>query len=137
MEHLFAYGSLMCEDIMEDVSGCRLPAVPGILKGYRRRAVRGAEYPGIIPHEDGRVEGVIYRKVPESAWERLDRFEGEMYIRQIVPVELSDGATLLAAAYVVQPQFTGHLEKTEWDFATFLRSGKTRFQRHYKGFQAL
>jgi gamma-glutamylcyclotransferase (GGCT)/AIG2-like uncharacterized protein YtfP len=128
MEHLFAYGTLMCEDIMERVSGCRLSAAPAILRGYRRLSVRGAEYPGIIPHEGSRVEGLVYRHVSDSAWIRLDRFEGEMYARQRVQIELHDGATLLAAAYVVQPHFRGGLEKTEWDFAAFLRSRKSRFQ---------
>jgi len=137
MENLFAYGTLMCADIMEGVSGCCLPAVPGILKGYRRWAVKGAEYPGIAPDEEGHVEGMVYRNIPETAWERLDRFEGDMYARQLVQIELNDGATLLAAAYVVRPQYTGYLENTEWDFPDFLRSGKTRFERHYEGFQAL
>lgn len=35
----FAYGTLMCEDIMREVSGIRPSHVPGTLKGYRRRSV--------------------------------------------------------------------------------------------------
>jgi gamma-glutamylcyclotransferase (GGCT)/AIG2-like uncharacterized protein YtfP len=137
MENLFAYGTLMCEDIMEDVSGCRLSPVPGTLTGYSRRSVRGEHYPALVPHEAGRVEGVVYRDVPDSAWERLDRFEGEMYARRRVQIKLNDGSTLPAATYMVQPAFLGHLEQSDWDFADFLRNGKTSFQRHYKGYQSL
>jgi hypothetical protein len=32
-DNLFAYGTLMCEDIMQHVSGCTLSSMPGILKG--------------------------------------------------------------------------------------------------------
>jgi gamma-glutamylcyclotransferase (GGCT)/AIG2-like uncharacterized protein YtfP len=137
MEDLFAYGTLMCEDIMGEVSGCRLSFVPGTLRGYSRRSVRGEHYPALVPHEEGCVEGVVYRNVPDSAWERLDRFEGEMYARQPVQIELNDGVTLLADTYVVKPEFLDHLDPSDWHLADFLRNGKARFQRYYKGYQSL
>ncbi len=137
MENLFAYGTLMAEDIMEEVSGCRPSSVPGTLRGYSRRSVIGEHYPALVPHEDGRVEGVVYRNVPDAVWERLDRFEGEMYARQLVQIELKDGSTVQAATYVVQLEFLDHLDQSDWDFADFLRNGKASFQRHYKGYESL
>lgn len=137
MENLFAYGTLMCDDIMREVSGCRLSHVSGTLKGYSRRSVKDEPYPALVPDEEGLVGGVVYRNVPNSAWDRLDRFEDEMYARQLVQIELNDGTTLLAATYVVSPEFLDHLEQSEWDFADFLRNGKAKFQRHYKGYQSL
>jgi len=137
MENLFAYGTLMCDDIMQEVSGCRLSHVPGILKGYSRRSVKGEHYPALVPEAAGRVNGVVYRNVPNSAWDRLERFEGEMYARRLLRIELTDGAILRAAAYVVKPQFLDHLEPSEWDFADFLRDGKAKFQKHYKGYRSL
>ena len=124
MEHLFAYGTLMCDDIMREVSGCRLSQVPGTLKGFSRRSVKGEFYPALVPDEEGRVWGVVYRNVPNSAWDRLDRFEGEMYTRHLVQIELSNGRTLLATTYVAQPEFLDQLEQSDWDFADFLRNGK-------------
>ena len=38
--------------------------------------------------------GVVYRKINASAWDRLDRFEGEMYARLVVRIELIDGSNL-------------------------------------------
>ncbi len=135
--HLFAYGTLMCDDIMHAVSGCSLPAAPGLLTGYRRWAVKGQGYPAIAPDATGQVEGTIYRHVPPAAWERLDRFEGEMYTRQPVAIAQQDGETVVAATYAIGAAFLDRLDGYEWDFAEFLRYGKARFQQHYGGYQAL
>jgi len=127
----------MCDDIMLEVSGCRLSHVPGTLKDYSRRSVIGEHYPAIVPDEKGLVEGVIYWNVPNSAWDRLDRFEGEMYARQTVQIELNDGETVHAETYVVQLAFLDRLNQSDWDVADFLVSGKASFQKHYKGYRSL
>ena len=71
----------MCQDIMSHVSGRRLSRVGGILKGYSRRSVKGECYPALIHDEKGQVEGVVYEHVLSASWDRLDRFEGDMYSR--------------------------------------------------------
>jgi gamma-glutamylcyclotransferase (GGCT)/AIG2-like uncharacterized protein YtfP len=115
MKHLFAYGTLMCQDIMQQVAGCCPQSAPGTLYRFRRHAVRGEEYPGIRPDAAGRVEGVVYFAVPHWAWKRLDRFEGPMYHRQLLEVE-QEGAIIAAGAYVVLPEFMDCLEERDWDF---------------------
>lgn len=137
MKNLFAYGTLMCEDIMVEVSGCHLSQVPGTLKGYRRRSVIGEPYPAIVLEKEGRVEGVIYRDVPVAAWERLDLFEGEMYARQVVLVEQDDGSRLFAETYVIKAAFQDRLDQSDWDFDHFVAVGKASFQRQYKGYRLL
>jgi gamma-glutamylcyclotransferase (GGCT)/AIG2-like uncharacterized protein YtfP len=137
MENLFVYGTLMCEDIMRDVSGCVLGRAVATLVGYQRKQVRGEEYPGLVEEPAGRVEGVVYHRIPESAWERLDRFEGEMYERHTVGVRLGDGEHASAQTYVVRPRFRDRLSDVEWDFADFLRRGKERFQNGYEGYESL
>lgn len=137
MQNLFAYGTLMCEDIMREVSGVSLSSVPGTLKGFRRHSVKGEPYPALAPDAEGRVDGLVYRHVPDSAWIRLDRFEGEMYARRIVQVELKDGSILPAATYVTVPEFLDRLDRSGWDFADFLRNGKTSFRRGYGGYRSL
>jgi len=89
MRNLFVYGTLMCEDIMEDVAGCLPVRLPGRLSGYERRVVKGEQYPGLVPGAAGRVDGLVYRDVPGFAWARLDSFEGDMYQRKPVLVELT------------------------------------------------
>ena len=137
MDHLFAYGSLMCDDIMRHVSGLQLSGARGTLSGYRRFCLNGEDYPAMVPVADGRVRGVVYAGVDRTAWDRLDRFEGEMYARRIVTVRLDDGRALDAATYILQPQFQDRLGDAEWDYDAFLRDGKARFLRQYAGYRAL
>jgi gamma-glutamylcyclotransferase (GGCT)/AIG2-like uncharacterized protein YtfP len=134
---LFAYGTLMCEDIMLAVTGQRVSRMAGILRGYQRRTIKGEVYPGLIPKPGGVVEGIVYREVSEGAWALLDAFEGEMYQREIVLVSLADGASIEAHAYVIRPEFENRLGASQWDFEEFLRRGRKTFETQYAGFKAL
>ena len=118
--HLFVYGTLMYPALMEEFSGCKLPRVPATLRGYTRRAVLGASYPGIFPDAGGSVQGCLYRDLPDSSWAPLDRFEGEMYAREQVRVVLEDDTSLLAEVYAVRPEFYHCLDTSDWDYAAFL-----------------
>jgi gamma-glutamylcyclotransferase (GGCT)/AIG2-like uncharacterized protein YtfP len=137
MTHLFAYGTLMCADIMQEAAGCLPEHRRGVLRGYVRRRVRGQVYPGLLQHEGRRVAGVLYWDVPASAWERLDRFEGEMYARRAVSIEMDGGGRLAAETYVVRPEYLDRLEEAEWDFSEFLSSGKSGFRAGYAGYRSL
>ena len=137
MQNLFAYGTLMCDDIMTEVSGRRFSCVPAILRGYRRMRVKREHYPALVAATGSHVEGVLYLDVSQPAWARLDRFEGEAYTREPVQVELPDGSEIAAATYVVHGDFTTCLDETEWDLATFHRDGKESFRASYKGYRAL
>jgi len=137
MAHLFVYGTLMSEEIMRQVTGVCPQSDPAVLEGFSRRAVRGEPYPGILPEEGSRVEGVLYRDVPEASWERLDRFEGAMYERRSVQVELIGGSVEKAAAYVVRPEYRHYLDRAGWDFEEFLNRGIARFQGSYPGYRHL
>ncbi|HLZ19901.1 MAG TPA: gamma-glutamylcyclotransferase family protein [Smithellaceae bacterium] len=137
MQNLFVYGTLMCEDIMEEVSGCFLPCVEGRLSGFCRRAVKREHYPAIFPDDRGIVAGILYMNVPPPAFERLDRFEGEMYARRSVQVEFDYGTLLPAETYVIRPEFLDILEAFDWDYEAFLSHGKRVFHKHYRGFRLL
>jgi len=137
MTHLFAYGSLMCEDIMQEVSGCLLEHRRGFLEGYIRLCVRDHVYPGLLQREGNRVAGVVYLDVPASAYERLDRFESEMYARRTVSIDMDSGGRLTAETYVVRPEYVDRLEEAEWDFSEFLKSGKSKFRAGYVGYHSI
>ena len=133
--HLFAYGTLICADILAEVAGCRAVGESAVLRGYDRRQVIGADYPGILPQSGGTVEGLVYRDLPPAAWCRLDRFEGEMYRRVTVAVRLASGGKLQVQAYVVRPAWRHRLGVSDWDRDGFLREGKARFRRAYRGYR--
>lgn len=129
MKHLFTYGTLMCNDIMAAVTGAQLSHLPATLAGYRRCCVKGEPYPAVIADAASTVAGALYMNMPRSAWPRLDRFEGDMYSREIVPVKQCDGSVVYAEVYLTRPEFTGFLLEGEWDFERFLRKYKSRYIR--------
>ena len=139
--HLFAYGTLMCEDIMHKVSACRPAHAPATLGNYRRCRVDGEVYPGVVAEQGGLVRGLVYFDVPAEAWARLDAFEGEMYCRSIVLLTgadvCGDEISLEAETYVVRPEFVHRLLPVEWSLAEFLESGRQRFEAGYAGFEQL
>jgi len=56
MKNLFAYGTLMCQEIMLAVTGFPFRGVRGLLRDYHRGTIRGEVYPGIVPRRGGVVE---------------------------------------------------------------------------------
>lgn len=135
--NLFAYGTLMCADIMQQVAGCLPDQAPASLGNYRRCRISGEEYPAIAGQPGAAVQGLVYLDVPEAAWLRLDRFEGGMYARRTVLVDCPDGKSLAADTYVFRDEFAHLLLPAEWSYEEFLRSGKKRFAADYEGFAAL
>ena len=138
MAHAFTYGSLMWADIMARVCGLApqaLPAsLPARLADHARHPVQGQEYPGLQPAPGVEVAGRLYLDVPESAWARLDAFEGPEYERVSVVVRLEDGRPLQAFVYSFRPEFRERLARGDWDEAAFAREGKARFEARYLGF---
>ena len=121
----------MCEDIMAAVSGSHFSYQPATLFAYRRSPVMGETYPGIVPAENGVVEGVLYRDVSDAACAKLDAFEGSEYMRTVVQVRLADGHFEWAWAYVFKPELADRLAPGDWDFAHFLHTEKARFEARY------
>lgn len=72
---LFAYGSLMCPDIMAAVSTLAREGHQAVLPGYRRLLVRGEQYPAVIPAPDTSQTGVVYHDITAEGWARLDRLK--------------------------------------------------------------
>jgi gamma-glutamylcyclotransferase (GGCT)/AIG2-like uncharacterized protein YtfP len=135
---LFAYGTLMCADIMCEVAAQRVVGQPARLRGYMRRAVLGEVFPGIVPADDGLVEGMLWQGLTAAAWTRLDAFEGAMYVRQSVHVVArSDQVETAAHTYLVRPQFAHRLADRDWDVAAFVDGAKEQFQQCYDGYKML
>jgi gamma-glutamylcyclotransferase (GGCT)/AIG2-like uncharacterized protein YtfP len=136
MHKLFTYGSLMCEDIMSAVVGGPLPCQPAILPDFQRLTMKDEQYPGVVPLSGGRVEGIVYQGIEEQGWNRLDRFEGEIYSRNRVVIRYpEDDGEETVCCYVVKPEYRQLLTTTPWDFKAFLQHGKKIFQTRYLGFK--
>ena len=132
--HLFAYGTLMDEEIMTAVCGHRFAAKPATLLNYRRHSIKGKIYPAIIGKQGAKTDGICYLDLPQVVWQSLDLFEDDMYERTTVTVITGDGVLLDAEAYVCKLEFKNELEDEDWDFDEFLKKTKKIFKQEYEGF---
>jgi gamma-glutamylcyclotransferase (GGCT)/AIG2-like uncharacterized protein YtfP len=133
----FAYGTLMCTDIMQAAAGARFTGESGLLRHYRRRRLKGETYPGMIAARDEVVDGILYHHLSPAVFRRLDVFEGEMYARCRVQVETAGGLVRPAFTYVLRKDFEDRLGDEPWSLSWFRRSGKKIFEAGYFGFNAL
>jgi cation transport regulator ChaC len=104
---------------MEIVAGRRFPSCPARLSGYRRRVLRGAVYPGLVPAAGERTEGVLWQELDRAALARIDRFEGELYVRPLLRVELESGAECEAFVYVLRPEQHALASDAPWSEVDF------------------
>lgn len=132
--HLFTYGTLMDPEIMSHVAGAIFPSRMASLSGYRCRTVTGEVYPAIVPCPEEQVKGVVYFSLSTDAIDRLDRFEGNQYERQMVVVD-SGGEQMNVQAYVLALEYYHLLSSSPWSLEKFQRTGKIIFSRHYTGFK--
>lgn len=134
MINLFTYGSLMCADIMLEVSGQKTRHQAAHLNNYFCSQIHNETYPGITPVTGERVSGVVYFDLNTRALEKLDAFEGEYYERKDVDVQCSGTTPTKAMAYIIKPEYRKILTGTPWSFEDFLQRGKKEFETHYIGF---
>jgi gamma-glutamylcyclotransferase (GGCT)/AIG2-like uncharacterized protein YtfP len=116
---LFAYGTLMLPEVMEVVAGLRCAALPARLPGHRRRLLRGAVYPVLLPAAGETVAGVLWDGLDAAALARVDRFEGAIYERALCRVVLASGEEREAFAYVLRPEHHALASAEAWDVADF------------------
>ena len=107
----FVYGSLLFEDVWEQLIGRRPLVHPTRLLGYRRYSVEEAFYPGMWFSEMDQVEGgvVLLTKQEECC---IDDYEGEEYIKTVVPI--CDVEGIVSARTYLRPPFDLKEWDTEW-----------------------
>ena len=119
--NLFTYGSLILPEVWEAVTGEQRASEAGSIRGYIRRTVAGATFPGILytGNKNDRVDGAIYRDIDSHSLESLDQFESDFYIRKNVDAHGNNGTTLACGAYVVPSENSGLLSEEEWSLEKF------------------
>ena len=129
--HLFCYGTLVFPEIMRRVSGARTTGSPATLAHFACYAVRGAVYPGIIFEQGARIHGIVYDGITAAQLQRIDRYEGDDYVRQRVLVSETDGRLCRAWAYVIRPGAVDRLTDECWDSALFARHYLASYLREF------
>ena len=120
---VFAYGTLMFDEVMEAVVGRRFEGVPARLRGYERYQVLGQSYPAIVRRNEGVTEGILFRGIDEETLARLDRFEGSSYRREWIALDTGESAWV----YVVAPGKERLLSDEPWNPDDFLREHGATF----------
>jgi len=137
MVNVFTYGTLMDPEIMATVSGAAHRSERATLVDYVRKILEGEVYPAIIRREGARVGGIVYFDVTPKAVDRLDAFEGPIYVRTDVVAIGYDEGPIPCHTYVLKASCADRLSNDDWSFETFLKRRKNVFQRTYRGFQTL
>ena len=134
---LFCYGSLMFDPVWTRVVQGGYPAQPARLRGWRRGAVIGEDYPGALEvlsvptalatvlADPPVLDGVLYREISNDDLVRLDAFEGDDYDRVTVHVELADGSVRPACIY--RYRWPARLTAHDWSVDDFIRHRLPRF----------
>lgn len=131
--NVFTYGSLMYAEVWERVVRGRHRSLPARLRGFRRRAVVGAAYPGAVPQAGAEIRGRVYLDVDSTDVARLDAFEASEYRRDevlVLPEAPQAGATPLQAQVYVYLD-ADRLAAHDWDPRRFEREQLAGFaDRH-------
>lgn len=112
-EPLFAYGTLMYPSVVSRVIGRVPESRPGLVRGYRRLAVEGESFPGLVSGGSAPVEGLVYLGLSDEEWRLLTEYEDTFYVLEKVIVENGKDA-LEALAYLVPPENQHRLGAEPW-----------------------
>jgi gamma-glutamylcyclotransferase (GGCT)/AIG2-like uncharacterized protein YtfP len=109
----------MVPAVFQRIVGRALPGRDALLPGYRRCAIRGKCYPGVAARPGERTAGVLYEGLEAAELRRLDDYEGRLYRRIQVSVEVGDGEALAAWCYVMHPRHRHRLIARDWSVEEF------------------
>lgn len=115
MSHLFAYGTLQHPLILSSILGREPESVPARLDGFARYRIRDEDFPGIVPEKNAVVDGTVFLDIQDEEWVVLDRYESELYVREVVSIERRDGNAQKAFAYIIPPENRHALTTELWD----------------------
>ncbi len=109
----------MFSEVFEAVAGISIEKESCVLPGYERFKLTGQVYPGIMEKRQASVPGVLYRGLSQSQLHRLDQYEGDEYLRELVMVRNEHHRYFSAWVYALQPKYTNLLSQESWDAAEF------------------
>ena len=94
----FFYGTLTDPDLRDALLG-RVTVSPARLRGWKRTALPGVPWPGIMPAAGAHVDGVVTGVLTQRQRRRLHRYEGTGYRRVDAAVRAA-GRTIPAGLFI-------------------------------------
>ena len=109
----------MFTEVFAAVVGACIEKSSCVLPGYERLKLTGQQYPGLREKRHATVPGVLYRGLSQPQLHRLDQYEGDEYLRELVMVRNEHHRYYSAWVYVLQPKYSHLLSADRWDAVEF------------------
>lgn len=127
---IFFFGTLMDPDVRRLVIGRDLApeqVEPAVIEHFRRVHVARRNYPMLLPHASGWVDGLLAHQLDPEAVRRLTAFEGPEY--HLVAITVADlrGHLTKACAFLCDRRVQA--DHRRWQFQTWQRRYKRPFLR--------
>ncbi len=104
---------------MSTVCDATLESVVASADGYARVSLKDRNYPGITINKDSMIDGVLYANLDQDALKRLDFYEGDEFVREVIKVELNNKKITEAYTYFISPKFQHILTNLPWNFKEY------------------
>jgi len=125
---LFVYGTLRSSGVRKRLVHADCDTIDATIAGWIVRRVKGELYPGIV-RGDGVARGTIVFSVSHDDIARLDRFEGEEYVKtDAVAVGIADRRRYPVVVYRFKDEDA--LSDEQWDFDAFEKNGLAPFLKN-------
>lgn len=112
---LFAYGTLLRQEVWNQVTKQPAEFLPAWCEGYVAYQVAGTNYPGLVPGEKGeRTFGGVVLGIDQAVLKSLDDFEGSQYSRQVIRVNCADNGEIESWVFTWKPEFRHRLSPVRW-----------------------
>ena len=115
MQNLFVYGTLEFAPVVKKLLGSVPRGESALLPEHSRHMLMNRNYPGIIRQPGAQVDGILYRGITAKYLRILDRYEDDIYQRQLVSVIDSCGRQVNAWAYIIPLRYKKELMSLPWD----------------------
>lgn len=112
----------MLPDVWAKIVGRQAESVDAFIVHFACRRLRGAKYPGLRPQAGACTPGTLYRGVDDRDFERLDRYEGAVYQRRLLPVWLASRKREMAWCYTLRKPYLRRLTQESWSPEHFART---------------
>jgi gamma-glutamylcyclotransferase (GGCT)/AIG2-like uncharacterized protein YtfP len=112
---VFAYGTLIFQEILQAVIGRGYCGMEVHLHDYARYRIRGCVYPAIIRQTGASVPGLLYKGLDKADLHRLDDYESDFYERREVQVEAGPKENIHAWAYIIPEKNRHVLLNKSWN----------------------
>lgn len=119
MKNLFVYGSLMFDEVWDNLIRRKHQKRSATAYGYGRFTVTGETYPGLTRRLHSEVQGVLITGLNKDELRLLDRFEGHYYTRKRIAVVTDGSSKVSCETYIFKKRYRRLLSSTEWSQEAF------------------